>query len=340
LLGPLAVRGIAADEARLEVIDLAVHPAEAPVPGRAGAFAASRQASAAELRRGGVVGVAVPLFAPGRTALPEEMPLESTFFAMDAWLARSESFRPPGCGSASGRIRTWLTLDGSGELAADPSRIGRWTARGVRIFGLVADGNDELGTAWTSHAPAPQVGLTRAGRALAAAIYDHGGLVDIAGGSDATRADVLELSAARHLPVVALSVAARARTGEPRNLTDAQIRAVGASGGVVGIGFDEHWLVRGRFPELRDVVAHIRHVASVAGIDHVAIASGYGNGIRAPDGLEDASRFPDLAKALLASGLDREDVERIFSRNALRLLCPATGPRRSQSETAHRWRQE
>jgi microsomal dipeptidase-like Zn-dependent dipeptidase len=59
----------------------------------------------------------------------------------------------------------------------------------------------------------------------------------------------------------------------------------------------------------------------IAGIDHVAVASGY-DSIAPPEGLATAARFPSIARALLGAGMKREDVERILYRNAMRILCP------------------
>ncbi|MBI4700329.1 MAG: membrane dipeptidase [Deltaproteobacteria bacterium] len=60
-------------------------------------------------------------------------------------------------------------------------------------------------------------------------------------------------------------------------------------------------------------------MVGVAGIDHVAIGSDF-DGATPAGGLEDASRLPDLARALGAAGLSQADVRKIFSENALRVL--------------------
>ena len=57
-------------------------------------------------------------------------------------------------------------------------------------------------------------------------------------------------------------------------------------------------------------------------IDHVAIGSDFDGG-KPVKGLEDASRLPDLAAALLEAGLSRADVRKVFSENALRVPVPA-----------------
>ncbi len=81
------------------------------------------------------------------------------------------------------------------------------------------------------------------------------------------------------------------------------------------------FVVRGRPATLADVVRQALHLVKVAGIDHVAIGADFEGGIRPARGLENASHFPDLARALRSAGLSEAAVRRVFSENALRVLC-------------------
>ena len=75
-------------------------------------------------------------------------------------------------------------------------------------------------------------GLTAFGREVVLEMNRLGMLVDVSHVSDKTLADVLEVSKA---PVFASHSSCRALADMPRNLTDAQIRAIAAKGGVVMI---------------------------------------------------------------------------------------------------------
>lgn len=77
-------------------------------------------------------------------------------------------------------------------------------------------------------------GLTDLGRQVVLEMNRLGMLVDVSHVSDKTLADVLETSRA---PVFASHSSCRALADMPRNLTDAQIRAIAAKGGVVMINF-------------------------------------------------------------------------------------------------------
>ncbi len=77
--------------------------------------------------------------------------------------------------------------------------------------------------------------------------------------------------------------------------------------------------VRKSKPKLKHVVEHALHMIDKAGIDHVAIGTDYDGG-RPVYALRDASHMQKLAKALQKNGLSDEDIRKIFSRNALRVL--------------------
>ena len=130
--------------------------------------------------------------------------------------------------------------------------------------------------------------------------------------------DWRRLRANRWLP--ATPMLARSRPTRA-TLTDAQIRAVAQTGGVVGVNFHSPFLAVRRRATLADVVKHILHIRRLVGIDHVAIGSDYEGGIRPARGLESVRGLGSLAGALAAAGLSPEEVKKVFGLNALRLLC-------------------
>jgi membrane dipeptidase len=280
------------------------------------------QASLVHLRQGNVSGVVLTLHEARRGA-PLDISAETAYLDLERRLPQQTAFHAPGCRSGGGRIVTWLALDGASELARDPSRIGLWIARGVRIFGIVATTDNELGTSFTDPPPGPVVGLSDRGKDVVRRIYEQGAVVDVSSASAPTRDDVFAVARTLHAPVVALSSNARALADDPRNLTDPELREIAESGGVVGVSFEQMRVVRGRTATLHDLVRQIAYMVRVAGVEHVALASSYEN-TRPLDGLETAAEFPVLGRALLASGMERADVERIFRGNAVRLLCPST----------------
>jgi membrane dipeptidase len=71
---------------------------------------------------------------------------------------------------------------------------------------------------------------------------------------------------------------------------------------------------------LADAVAHIDHVAKIAGIDAVGIGSDYDGVGCVPEGLDDNSKYPNLTRALLEKGYSAEDIRKIYGGNTLRVM--------------------
>ena len=71
-----------------------------------------------------------------------------------------------------------------------------------------------------------------------------------------------------------------------------------------------------------DAFAHLLHAVQVAGIDHVGIGADLdgGGGVT---GFEDARDYPKITPRLLAQGFSRDDVQKIWSGNVLRVLRAA-----------------
>lgn len=319
--------GASASNPSIPVIDLAVELAT-PSLGSSPLNAPRGQAAALRLRQGHVVDVVIPLHEPrpGAAGAPS---VEALFLTLQRELSQSVQFRPHGCSDRPDGIRTWFSLDSPTELADEPTKIGLWMLRGVRFFRLVDAHSNELATSWNE--PVPVVGLSPRGAEVVRRIYAAGGVVDVGSGSSLMREDVFTIARAYGAPVVALSANARALADDARNLTDSELRSIGRSGGVVGLSLDENRIVRGRTASLHDFVRQVQHVVRVAGIDHVAIASGY-ESVAPPEGLATAASFPSIVRALLGEGMKQEDVERILGRNAMRMLCPHDASDRGRHE--------
>jgi len=74
------------------------------------------------------------------------------------------------------------------------------------------------------------------------------------------------------------------------------------------------------------LIDHIDHIARVAGVDHVGIGSDFDGVTALPIGMEDVTRLPRIAQALLDRGYSDGDVKKIIGGNMLRVLETATDP--------------
>lgn len=309
-------------EPRFDVVDLHVD-----LPYQLGYHAkplreGTGQARLTALQMGGSVGIVLPLFVPRDVSKtgPRAIDLEDSYLRVYAELTNGSGLAFPGCGTGAG-IRTWLSFEGAGPLASAPESLDAWVARGIRVVGLVHTEHNALASS-SGDSRAVDYGLTPAGVKLVERAHALGVPVDVSHASDRAVTDVLAVAKRTGGVVVATHSNARALCDHPRNLTDAQLRGIAATGGVVGLNFHSPFVVRGRPATLADVVRQAKHLVQVAGADHVAIGADFEGGIRPAKGLEDASRFPDLGRALLAAGLSEGVVRKLLSENALRVLCP------------------
>ena len=115
-------------------------------------------------------------------------------------------------------------------------------------------------------------GLSKLGKATIERIEAEKLLLDLSHGGARTMA---EATAFAKRPLVISHTGARALTDHPRNTDDATIRAVADKGGVVGVYFMP-FLTLDSHPKAADVIAHVEHVARIAGEDHVGIGTDNG----------------------------------------------------------------
>ena len=72
-----------------------------------------------------------------------------------------------------------------------------------------------------------------------------------------------------------------------------------------------------------DMADHIDHIKQVAGIDHIGLGGDYDGMDSGPVGMEDVRGYPKLFAELARRGYSQADLEKIASRNMLRVLKEA-----------------
>ncbi|MDX2054291.1 MAG: membrane dipeptidase [Polyangiaceae bacterium] len=310
--------GSVVDSAPFQVVDLHVDlPYQFLYEGRPFDEGAG-QFQSKSLLRAGVSGVVLPLFVPNRVRSEGRRlaDFEQSYSRVFDQLIHHAVFLPPGCYSHPGRVRTWFSFEGVGPFS--PADVLPWAARGVRIFGLVHNENNEL---MSSAAVPHDFGITERGRAVMREIAKVHGLIDVSHASDEAVLEATAYAKEIGAVVIATHSNSRALAANPRNLSDALMLAIAKTGGVIGMNFHQPYVVRGRAAALKDVVTQVQHALSVVGGRHVALGSDFEGDIRPAVGLENASSYPALARALLDAGIKEATVRDVFGKNALRLLC-------------------
>jgi membrane dipeptidase len=170
-------------------------------------------------------------------------------------------------------------------------------------------------------AVARAIELSGAGGALVRRCAELGILVDLSHLNEAGFWDVARLDVG---PLVASHSAAHALCPTSRNLTDAQLDAIAASDGLVGIVFACPFL-RSDFANDPDtplelIVAHARYVSDRIGVAHVALGSDF-DGATIPAALGDVAGMPKLLAAFAAAGFSDEEIAMIAWKNWRRALA-------------------
>jgi len=115
-------------------------------------------------------------------------------------------------------------------------------------------------------------------------------------------------------PVVVSHTGVKGTCDNTRNLTDDQLRAIAATGGVIGIGYWEA-AVCGR--DAQAVARAIKHAISIVGADHVGLGSDFDGAVETPF---DTSALVRVTDALLKEGLSESDIRKVMGESALRVL--------------------
>lgn len=159
-------------------------------------------------------------------------------------------------------------------------------------------------------------GLTPFGIEMVKEMNRLGIVIDVSHLSDAGFYDVCKYSTK---PFVASHSNAREVCGNVRNLTDDMILALAKKGGVTGINYCTNFVGDKDITYVSDLVKHIKHIASVGGIDCVALGSDF-DGIGRSLEMNDASKLGMLYEELKAEGFSEDDIEKICYKNVLRVF--------------------
>jgi membrane dipeptidase len=169
---------------------------------------------------------------------------------------------------AKGKIALLITMEGVEPLGSDLDLLRVFYELGVRSLGLTHARRNAAGDgALFAASGSPCGGLTEFGRDVVRECERLGVIIDLAHISPAGFDDIFEITTK---PLIVSHTNARRYYDIERNISDEQIKMVGARGGVIGINAV---LVSPHKEEatLDRYIDHIEHVGDLIGIDRVAI---------------------------------------------------------------------
>jgi microsomal dipeptidase-like Zn-dependent dipeptidase len=201
-----------------------------------------------------------------------------------------------------------LSLEGVQALEGDLKNLDALYDAGFRIIGLTHFFDNEA--AGSAHG-VDKGGLTPFGKDLVKKIQEKHMIIDLAHASPKTIDDVLVMTSG---PVIVSHTGVKGMCNNIRNLSDAHVKQIAATGGVMGIAMFEE-TVCGK--TIKDTARSIRYVANLVGVDHVAVGSDFDGAVTAPT---DITGMPLLTEALMDEGFSDEDIAKIMGGNAIRVF--------------------
>lgn len=226
--------------------------------------------------------------------------------------------------AGSGPPAAVLHIEGAEAIDPALESLETWYAAGLRSLGPVWSRPNAFahGVPFVfPSSPDTGPGITAAGERLVRRCADLGIAIDLAHMNEAGFWDVARLDAG---PLLVSHAGVHAISPCSRNLTDAQIDAVGASGGLIGVVFACFFLRPDMADDadtpLEQIVAHVRHIADRVGIEHVGFGSDF-DGATIPAPLRDVGGYPKLLAALAGDGFSDAEIRAIAWDNWRRVLA-------------------
>jgi membrane dipeptidase len=247
---------------------------------------------------------------------------------------------------AAGKVAIVYNFQDTTPLEGDVSRIATFKALGLRVLQLTYNKRNLAGDGCLERANA---GLSDFGRQAIAEIERQKLLLDLSHSGQRTTAEGIAEAKA---PPAITHTGCRELVDLPRNMFDAELRALADKGGVAGIYLMPFLRLKGQ-PGREDLIRHIEHAVKVCGEDHVGIGTdnplmGYTiddkarkqqreffedrtrRGIAAPgeaadvfnlvEGYNDAPRYANLAADLSRRGWSSARIDKVLGGNFVRLF--------------------
>lgn len=215
---------------------------------------------------------------------------------------------------AEGKKAIMLGIENGYAIGKDIKNVERFRNRGVVYMTLCHNGNNQLcGSARYND---EGLGVNDFGERVIREMNRVGMMVDISHAGEQTFYDALNIS---NKPIVASHSSARALCNHPRNLTDDQLRALAAKGGVAQVTLYSGFLKEEGAATIVDAIQHLNHMVNIMGIEHVGIGTDF-DGDGGIIGCASASELINFTRCLLKERYCEEDIRRIWGGNFLRVM--------------------
>ena len=246
--------------------------------------------------------------------------IDETVLAHSGYIALARNRAEIEANKRADKKSLMIGIENGLALEDDLKNVEHFAKRGIVYITLCHNGDNQICDSARNSA-STHGGVSPFGEQVIHEMNRLGLMVDLSHAGERSFYDALEIS---KTPIVCSHSNAKALCDVPRNLTDEQMKALAAKGGVCQITLYNGFLRTDGKACIDDAIAHLYHAIDVMGIDHVGLGTDF-DGDGGVPGLADASELINFTKALLRRRFSEEDMAKIWGGNWLRVMEAVQG---------------
>jgi len=213
-----------------------------------------------------------------------------------------------------GRKSIMLGIENGLALNGNLQNLQHFAQRGIVYLTLCHNGDNDICD--SARGSNTHNGVSDFGRQVIQEMNSLGIMVDLSHAAEKSFYDALDIS---QQPIVCSHSSCRALCDHPRNLTDDQMRALAARGGVMQVTLYPGFLCKEGEATIQDAMRHLEHAVEVMGIEHVGLGTDF-DGDGGICGLADSSELLNFTRHLLLRRYSQSDIQKIWGGNFLRVM--------------------
>ncbi|MBQ8282149.1 MAG: gamma-glutamyl-gamma-aminobutyrate hydrolase family protein [Paraprevotella sp.] len=213
-----------------------------------------------------------------------------------------------------GKKAIMLGIENGYAIGKDLSLLQYFRNKGIVYMTLCHNGDNDICD--SARGNGEHGGLSDFGVQVVKEMNDLGLMVDLSHASETTFYDTLKIS---RVPVVCSHSSCKALCDVPRNLSDAQMKALAEAGGVAQVTLYSGFLRKDGKATIYDAIDHLNHMVKIMGIEHVGIGTDF-DGDGGIPGCASASELINFTRCLLAERYTEEEIGKIWGGNFLRVM--------------------
>lgn len=214
----------------------------------------------------------------------------------------------------SGKKSIMLGIENGYAIGKDLSLIEHFRKQGVVYITLCHNGDNDICDSCKGNYE--HNGVSDFGKQVIREMNRVGMMVDLSHASEKSFYDALEISTA---PIVCSHSSSRALCDHPRNLTDEQMKALAAHGGVAQVTLYSGFLRKDVPATIIDAIEHLCHMIDVMGIEHVGIGTDF-DGDGGIIGCASAAELINFTRQLMNRRFNEKELRLIWGENFLRVM--------------------